>query len=77
MDAQGKVALYNLAFLIPHLLHADNGRILGYDNAHGFHERHFLGGREQVQSAEYKTLADSFHREAELLRRKYENANFL
>jgi hypothetical protein len=29
--------------LLPHLFKADNGRVLGFDNAHGNHERHYLG----------------------------------
>jgi hypothetical protein len=43
VDEKGNVIRYNLAFLIPHLARADHGRILGYDNAHGVHERHFMG----------------------------------
>ncbi len=34
-DERDLVVRYNLAFLLPHLLGADNGRVLGFDNAHG------------------------------------------
>jgi len=32
-----------------------NGRVLGYDNAHGYHHRHFMG---QSEPAEFRTYAD-------------------
>jgi hypothetical protein len=36
VDAQGQVTRYNLAY-INHALHGgDNGRVVGYDNQHGF-----------------------------------------
>jgi hypothetical protein len=43
VNAKKEVVRYNLAFLLPHLSGLDNGRILGFDNAHGVHERHFMG----------------------------------
>ena len=43
VDPDGEVIRYNLAFLLPHRFRPDNGRILGFDNAHDFHERHFMG----------------------------------
>lgn len=46
-DATRKVVRYNLAF-INHFMHGgDNGRVLGYDIAHGFHHRHFMGKVEK------------------------------
>jgi hypothetical protein len=72
VDAEGKVAQYNLAFLLPHLSGIDNGRVLGYDNSHGFHERHFMGQVSRVEFQGYPALAKGFYREAEALRRSYE-----
>ena len=43
MDDANVVIRYNLALLLPHCFGPDNGRVLGFDNAHGVHERHFLG----------------------------------
>jgi hypothetical protein len=37
-DDTGRVAKYNLAFINHGLFRGDNGRVLGYDNAHGKHE---------------------------------------
>ena len=43
IDGEGRVARYNLAY-INHLIYSgDNGRVLGYDSAHGIHHRHFMG----------------------------------
>ena len=41
VDRTGPVVKYNLA-CINHLIHADDdGRVLGYDSAHGHHHRHY------------------------------------
>ena len=68
-----EVVKYNLAFLLPHLARADNGRILGYDNAHGIHERHFKGEVKPVSYKGYAATSKRFHREANDIRRSYEN----
>ena len=71
-----EVVRYNLAFLMPHRFGVDNGRILGFDNAHGVHERHFMGEVTPILFEDYPTMAERFYREAGLLRRSYENKNF-
>jgi hypothetical protein len=48
VDEGDLVVRYNLAFLLPHRLGADNGRVLGFDNAHGVHERHYMGDVRRV-----------------------------
>ena len=67
-----RVVRYNLAFLLPHISRTDNGRILGYDNAHGSHERHFMGKVAQFEFQSYPALARHFYREVRLLRDAYE-----
>lgn len=71
VDAKGRVALYNLAFLLPHLVKLDNGRVLGFDNAHGVHERHYLGQVHPVEFDGFPAIAERFYREAEKIRRSY------
>jgi predicted transcriptional regulator len=39
--ADGKVTKYNLAYINHMVCRADNGRVLGYDNSHDGHHRHF------------------------------------
>ena len=64
IDDKGEVARYNLAFLLPHRFAEDDGRVFGYDNAHGFHERHLIGRRTQVQFQSYAATAERFFRES-------------
>ena len=44
----GKVTRYSLAYINYRLFHDDNGRVLGYDNAHGNHHKHYMGKIEPV-----------------------------
>ena len=54
VDERDLVVRYNLAFLLPHRLGADNGRVLG---AHGVHERHYMGDVRQVSYTNYAATA--------------------
>ncbi|MDQ2925248.1 MAG: transcriptional regulator [Acidobacteriota bacterium] len=75
VNAAREVVQYNLAFLLPHRQRADNGRILGFDNAHGRHERHWLGHAMPFNFIDYDATARRFYGEVEAIRRKYENEN--
>lgn len=68
-----EVVRYNLSFLLPHVSRVDKGRVLGFDNAHGVHERHFRGEVHPVQFRGYLATAKRFYREAEAIRRSYED----
>jgi hypothetical protein len=74
VDEEGEVVRYNLAFLMPHILYRDHGRVLGYDNAHGRHERHYMGKAEAVEYSSYEVTAQRFYREVESIRRSYEGS---
>ncbi len=71
VDKEEQVVRYNLAFLLPHLFRADHGRILGFDNAHGIHERHFMGRVKPVEFQGYQATARRFYREVEEIRNGY------
>ena len=73
VDETDEVVRYNLAFLLPHCSGVDNGRMLSYDNAHGVRERHFMGKADIAEFEDYVMTARRFYREAEALRRSYEN----
>ncbi|HET6220014.1 MAG TPA: hypothetical protein VFE27_23510 [Acidobacteriaceae bacterium] len=73
VDAKDLVVRYNLAFLLPHRFGADNGRVLGFDNAHGVHERHYMGDVSPVLFTHYAATARRFYREVRALRRSYED----
>ncbi len=72
VDRDEQVVRYNLAFLLPHVFYRDNGRVLEFDNAHGVHERHFMGTVTEVEFASFAQTAKRFYREVETIRRSYE-----
>jgi hypothetical protein len=61
---------YSLAYINPALCGVDNGRVLGYDNSHWHHHRHFMGTQELFEFKGYETLAKRFYREVRELWRK-------
>jgi hypothetical protein len=73
VDDDDMVVRYNLAFLLPHRFPHDNGRVLGFDNAHGVHERHYMGDVKQVSFKDYRDTAERFFQEVRALRRAYED----
>ncbi len=73
-DEGGTVARYSLAYLNPRICGVDNGRVLGYDNAHGYHHRHFMGQVERMEFKTYEDLNLRFLKEVqELWRQEDEN----
>jgi hypothetical protein len=44
--------------------------VLGYDNSHDFHHRHFMGKVEAIKFKDYETLASRFRDEVQELWRK-------
>ena len=57
------VVKYSLAYVNPVICAADNGRILGYDNTHDHHHRHFRGTVEEIEFESYEGLLARFERE--------------
>lgn len=63
VDREGRVVRYNLAY-INHAIHAgDNGRVLGYDNAHGFRHRHYMGEVQKVRFVSFEDIEARFERD--------------
>ena len=60
----GKVVSYSLAYINLKQCPTDNGRVLGYDNSHGSHHRHFMGQSEPVRFSTYAELSARFCRGA-------------
>jgi hypothetical protein len=63
----GEVTKYNLAYINHLVCQVDNGRVIGYDNSHDFHHRHFMGEVEAIQFKDYETLASRFREEVQEL----------
>ena len=60
VDEQGQVVRYNLAYINHRVFQGDNGRVVGYDNAHGFHHRHFMGVIEPVVFESFENIEERF-----------------
>jgi hypothetical protein len=50
----------------------DNGRVVGYDNSHGDHHRHFADAQEKFAFISYEGLLERFLDEVQELRQKKE-----
>ena len=61
------VTRYNLAYINPLVFGGDHGRVLGYDNAHGGHHRHYKGRTEAVEIGSYEEALDRFQAEWQAL----------
>ncbi len=61
---KGKIVKYSMAY-INHLIFAgDNGRVLGYDNTHNFHHKHYFGEISEVDDfTNYTDLVARFEQE--------------
>jgi hypothetical protein len=68
VDETGTVTRYNLAYINRELYQGDNGRVIGYDNAHGFHHRHYFGEVEPVDFVSFEDIEDQFARNWTALR---------
>jgi hypothetical protein len=71
-DSRGVLVKYNLAFINHSLCAEDQGRVLGYDNNHGHHHRHYAGAEEKFSFVSYEKLLERFLDEVRRLRQKKE-----
>ena len=69
-DQDGQVVKYSLAYVNPALCGVDNGRVLGYDNSHDHHHRHFMGLQESFEFTGFEAVATRFYDEVRDLWRK-------
>jgi hypothetical protein len=54
---------YNLAYINRLICQKDNGRVLGFDNAHNYHHRHFMGKVAPVEFVSYERTLEQFEQE--------------
>ena len=57
------VTRYNLAYINHSICQVDNGRVLGYDNAHDYHHRHCMGDVQPVEFSSYEVTVERFQQE--------------
>ena len=60
---QTVVTRYNLAYINHSLCQVDNGRVLGFDNAHDYHHRHHMGEVTAVEFTSYEATLEIFQQE--------------
>ncbi len=57
------VTRYNMAYINHAICSQDNGRVLGYDNAHGYHHRHYMGSVEACNFLSHSATVARFEAE--------------
>lgn len=57
------VTRYNLAYINHSICQVDNGRVLGFDNAHDYHHRHYMGEVQAVEFISYEATLEKFQQE--------------
>ncbi len=60
VDQNGEVTRYNLAYINHNLHTGDNGRVVGYDNAHDWHHRHYFGEMTPVDFVSFEDIEERF-----------------
>jgi hypothetical protein len=74
VDRLGRVVRYNLAY-VNHLIYAgDDGRVLGYDSAHGRHHRHYRGKVTTVRFETFEQIEARFQKEWHRLAKEVKRA---
>jgi len=63
-DDQGGIVSYSMAYINHLIFSGDNGRVIGYDNGHNHHHRHYLGETFPVKDfTSYEDLLIRFENE--------------
>lgn len=63
-NSEGLVVKYNITYINYQVYQKDNGRVLGYDNAHNYHHKHFFGEISPVEDfTSYEDLLQRFEEE--------------
>lgn len=70
VNEKGQVVRYNLAYINHDLHHGDHGRVVGYDNQHGYHHRHYFGVVEPVDFVGFEDVENRFESDWLTLRKK-------
>ncbi len=63
-NEKGEIVKYSLAYINHFIFSDDNGRVIGYDNTHNFHHKHYFGKISKVSDfISYENLVDRFEKE--------------
>lgn len=63
-EYEDKIVKYSMAYINKSIFAEDNGRVIGYDNAHDYHHKHFFGEILEIDDfASYQELVIRFKEE--------------
>ena len=63
-NKKGEIVKYSMAYIYHLIFSDDNGRVIGYDNAHDFHHKHYMGEISEVLDfISYHDLVERFEKE--------------
>jgi len=63
-EYEEKIVKYNMAYINKAIFSDDNGRVLGYDNSHNFHHKHYFGEIIEIDDfTNYQDLVLRFKQE--------------
>jgi uncharacterized protein YfaT (DUF1175 family) len=63
-DSSGKIVKYSIAYINHNIYQGDNGRVIGYDNAHDYHHKHYFGDISPVDDfISYEDLITRFEQD--------------
>jgi len=63
-EYEEKIVKYNMAYINKTIFSGDNGRVLGYDNSHNFHHKHYFGEIIEIDDfTNYQDLVLRFKQE--------------
>ncbi|MEA3385193.1 MAG: DUF6516 family protein [Thermodesulfobacteriota bacterium] len=63
-NEKGEIVKYSMAYINHLIFSDDNGRVIGYDNTHDFHHKHYFGEVSEVSDfISYQNLVDRFEKE--------------
>ena len=63
-NEKGEIVKYSMAYINHLIFSDDNGRVLGYDNTHDFHHKHYFGEISEVSDfINYQDLVKRFEKE--------------
>jgi hypothetical protein len=63
LDQRGRITRYNLAYINHSLYSGDNGRVIGYDNAHSRHHKHYFGMVEAIDFVSFEDIEARFEQD--------------
>jgi len=69
----GKLRRYALAYINAAIFAGDNGRVLGYDNAHDYPHRHFMGKITPERDCTWEEIRQKFEQEWREIAMQYVN----